>query len=146
MNEVGKFVMRDLKHIDINYAWNLEKRVKELCSYIYKAYGYRIKLNDYNGEDTIEFDFIPSHIELQGRCAETHDETSVIPIINCGQIYHVSYESFLWIIIMKKKMEVVKMSYTIEEAIELDNKGIININDYVYCVVTNKVYLEKEVC
>ena len=50
------------------------------------------------------------------------------------------------IIIMKKKMEVVKMSYTIEEAIELDDKGIININDYVYCVVTNKVYLEKEVC
>lgn len=96
MNEVGKFVMRDLKHIDINYAWDLEKRIKELCSYIFKVYGYRIKLNDYNGEDTIEFDFVPNHIELQGRCAETHDETSVIPIICHNKIYHVSYESFLW--------------------------------------------------
>ena len=95
MNEVGKFIMRDLKHISIDYSLTLEKRVKELCSYIAKAYGYKIKLNDYE-KDTIEFDFIPSHIELQGRCAETHDETSVIPIINCGQIYHVSYESFLW--------------------------------------------------
>ena len=96
MNEVGKFIMRDLKHISIDYSLTLEKRVKELCSYIAKAYGYKIKLNDYNGEDTMEFDFTPSHIELQGRCAETHDETSVIPIIVSGQIYHVSYESFLW--------------------------------------------------
>ncbi len=87
---------RDLKHIDIDYSLTLEKRVKELCCYIAKAYGYKIKLNDYSENFTIEFDFTPSHIELQGKCAETHDETSVIPIICHGQIYHVSYESFLW--------------------------------------------------
>lgn len=101
MNEVGKFIMRDLKHISINYSLTLEKRVKKLCSFILKAYGYKIKLNDFyfcsiNEKDMIEFDFTPSHIELQGRCAETHDETSVIPIIHSGQIYHVSYEAFLW--------------------------------------------------
>lgn len=96
MNEIGKFIMRDLKYISIDYAWDLEKRVKKLCSYIAKAYGYKIKLINYSENFSIEFDFTPSHIELQGRCAETHDETSVIPIIHCGQIYHVSYEAFLW--------------------------------------------------
>ncbi len=144
MNEVGKFVMRDLKHISIDYSLTLEKRVKELCSYILKAYGYKIKLINCE-KDSIEFDFTPSHIELQGRCAETHDETSVIPIIHSNQIYHVSYESFLWTMLEETldiRVDVCEPMVTINQ----NNKIVSRTYSFIITTEEEPSYEEQKGC